>query len=127
MAKNGGLIVVVDDDQDIREIMKLVLEAEGYSVETAADGASAWKQITGSRRPSLILLDLIMPGMDGKSFVHMLRSGPFASVPIVIVSGKKMDHDEVAATEADEVLIKPVEFDQLLQVVRRLAPQQRDL
>ena len=58
--------MVVDDDEDIREMAKLLLEGEGHRVATAADGLEAWQQLEAGEPPSLILLDLMMPRMDGE-------------------------------------------------------------
>ena len=124
MAYMGRLVMVIDDDQDIRELMRLFLESQGYRVKTAADGASAWQHLTPNEVPSLLLVDLFMPGMDGETFIKLMRSGPLAAVPIVVMSGMKMEHEAGRAIQVDEVLIKPVELDQLLHVVHRFASQQ---
>src|SRR5215831_16703157 len=83
------LLMVVDDDEDIREVLKLFLEAEGYRVVTAADGRDALQQLQSQEQPSLILLDLMMPGMDGEQFMGAIRRSPFRNIPVVIMSGHR--------------------------------------
>src|SRR5262245_25799643 len=118
-------ILVIDDDADIREMMKIVLEADGYQVNVAADGVEALEQLQGGSRPSLIILDLMMPGLDGEQFVKQIRSGIFADVPIVVLSGHCAA--ERKAEELNAVcLMKPVEVDELLKTVERFAfPRRR--
>jgi CheY-like chemotaxis protein len=91
----GDLILVVDDDPDIREALQDALEDEGYSVLLAANGAEALTALASRAPPSLILLDLMMPVMDGFTFrAKQLEDPRFASVPVVIVSagGDIMKH-----------------------------------
>jgi len=67
-------ILIVDDDQDIREVFRYVLETAGYHVNVAVDGLDAWRTLKAHHRPALILLDLMMPVMDGAQFLTKLRS-----------------------------------------------------
>jgi CheY-like chemotaxis protein len=118
MKRNGGgLVLVVDDDEDIRELLKVFLEADGYQVNTAADGLEAWEQISDGHAPDLILLDLMMPRMDGKQFLKKLRQSRSKRLAVVILSanaGKR----EAKELDADCCLTKPVEIDELLDTVR---------
>jgi two-component system alkaline phosphatase synthesis response regulator PhoP len=116
------LLMVVDDDEDIREVLKLFLEAEGYRVITAADGGEALQQLSTRERPSLILLDLMMPGMDGEQFMKAMRHSPPTNIPVVIISGHREAADKVIELNANCCLMKPVEYDNLMAVVHRLAP-----
>jgi CheY-like chemotaxis protein len=116
------LLMVVDDDEDIREVLKLFLESEGYHVLTAADGREAWEQLQTRERPALILLDLMMPGMDGEQFVKAMRHSPLTNIPVVIVSGHREAADKVTELNANCCLMKPIEYDDLMAVVHRLAP-----
>ena len=116
------LLMVVDDDEDIREVLKLFLEAEGYRVITAADGREAWQQLQTSERPSLILLDLMMPVMDGEQFIKAMRRSPLTNIPVVIMSGHREAADKVIELNANCCLMKPVEYDDLMAVVHRFAP-----
>jgi CheY-like chemotaxis protein len=121
MRQNDELILIVDDDEDIRELLSLVLEAAGYRVKVAADGLDALEQIQEGEPPALILLDLMMPRMDGQHFLRKLTS-LFPDAVVVIMSGHA-----AAQTIADEFkvaccLTKPVELDDLLNAVKRFAP-----
>jgi CheY-like chemotaxis protein len=113
-------ILVVDDDPDIREALQDVLEYEGYSVLLAANGAEALTVLASSAPPSLILLDLMMPVMDGFKFrAKQLEDPRFASVPVVIVSagGEIMKHAKQLG--AAGYIEKPMSRGAILDVVSR--------
>ena len=118
----SGSILIVDDDQDIREILRFILEAQHYRVDVAADGVDALKHLTDGHRPALILLDLMMPRMDGEQFLKKLGDGPFAAVPVVILSGNSCARKKAIELNARGCLMKPVEFEELLSTVRRFVP-----
>jgi DNA-binding response OmpR family regulator len=118
---NAAMVMIVDDDVDIRDLMKIFLEADGYCVSVAADGVDAFEQLRSGVRPALILLDLMMPRMDGEQFLKQMRGSRFANIPVVIMSGhcavlKKSDELNVVC------LMKPVEFSELLSTVKRFMP-----
>jgi CheY-like chemotaxis protein len=119
MTGAGPLLLVVDDDHDIREITKLLLEVSGYRVATAADGLEAWQRLEDGESPALILLDLMMPRMDGEQFLQMLRASARASIPVVIVSGHTAATAKARELRADGCLAKPLELDDLLATVER--------
>jgi CheY-like chemotaxis protein len=114
--------MVVDDDEDIREVLKLFLESEGYRVVAAADGREAWQQLQTRERPSLILLDLMMPGMDGEQFMKAMRRSLLPNIPVVIMSGHREAADKAIELNCNCCLMKPVEYDDLMAVVQRVAP-----
>jgi CheY-like chemotaxis protein len=114
--------MVVDDDEDIREVLKLFLEAEGYRVVTAVDGGDALQQLQSGEQPSLILLDLMMPGMDGEQFMNAIRRASFGNIPVAIMSGHREAANKVIELNANCCLMKPVEYDDLMAVVHRFAP-----
>jgi DNA-binding response OmpR family regulator len=120
----SGSILIVDDDQDIREILRFILEAHDYRVDVAADGVEAWKHLMDSDPPALILLDLMMPRMDGEEFLKKLRASVFAAVPVVILSGNSAARKKAVELNAGGCLMKPVEFEELLSTVRRFMPGQ---
>jgi CheY-like chemotaxis protein len=112
-------ILLVDDDADIRAILELVLAQYGHEVRSAADGLEALELLRGGLRPSLILLDLMMPRCDGEAFVQALRKSPEIPVPrIVILSGHAGAQAKVGELGAAGCLVKPVELDELLNVIR---------
>ena len=113
-------ILVVDDDADIRAILGMVLAAEGHEVETAADGVAALARLRGGPRPSLILLDMMMPLLDGEGFLRELRSDPgTAGVPVVILSGHPAGGRKASELGAAGYLAKPVELVELIGAVER--------
>ena len=116
-------VLVVDDEPDIRTFVRLALEDEGYGVVTAANGAEAL-EVLRATNPSLILLDLRMPGMDGREFVaaYRERESHAASppVPIILVSASRLPEVDPEEFGADGVLHKPFDVDRLLESVARL-------
>jgi CheY-like chemotaxis protein len=109
-------IVVVDDEETICETLKDVLEEEGYRVEVAFDGVDA---LTLLRRlkvlPRMIILDLLMPRMDGNTVFSTLKADPdLASIPIVISTS-----DPSRAPSGVLIMRKPVDLDMLLDTVRK--------
>ena len=82
------LILIVDDDAELRDAMRMLLELGGYSVETACDGTQALDGLRSGLQPRLILLDLMMPGMDSFQFVNEKRQDPqLCRIPVIIYSG----------------------------------------
>ncbi|HWQ40039.1 MAG TPA: sigma-54 dependent transcriptional regulator [Burkholderiales bacterium] len=114
-------IVIVDDEPDIRSVLRDILCAEGYEVDLAADAAQARVSV-GRANPDLILLDIWMPGTDGIALLREWMSGPSkVECPIVIVSGHGNIATAVEATRlgAFDFLEKPPSLSQLLQTVKR--------
>ncbi len=113
-------ILVIEDDQDIRDILEIVLAAEGYEVQTAADGAAGLDHLRGGVLPSLILLDMMMPRLDGEGFLKAMRGNPStADIPVVIVTGHPAARAKAAELGASGCLMKPVELVELLSAIRR--------
>ncbi len=112
-------VLVVDDDRDIRDVLTDALEAEGYRVVTAADGQEAldWLR-TGGARPCIILLDLMMPKMDGIQFrTEVLNDAELACIPVVVLSA---DPSAIVAAKSLSFagsLRKPVPLEALLAAV----------
>jgi len=115
-------LLIVEDDADIRELMKIFLEAEGYQVSLAADGLEALEQLQSGARPSLILLDLMMPRMDGEQFLSEMHSRRLSQTPVVIMAGHCAVQQRADQLKAVCCLTKPVELEELLNTVRRLVP-----
>lgn len=112
-------ILVVDDVMDNLILLQTVLEAEGYNVELALDGKVALDKVQFSP-PDLILLDVMMPDMDGYEVTQKIRQNPgLPYIPIVLVTA----HEELKAVEglnlgASNFLRKPIDFDELLATVK---------
>src|SRR5436190_21383655 len=86
----GKLILVVDDDEDVRDAVREALEAQRYEVAVAANGQQALDMLRSGPRPSLIFLDLMMPVMSGEGFVEKQRQDPaLAQIPVVILSADR--------------------------------------
>ena len=110
----GKTVLVVDDEPSIRGFLRLVLEDEGYTVETATDGCDALtKARSGS--PDAILLDVLMPVLDGPGFIREWRDSPtWASVPVLLMSAEGTPvHPETLGVHG--VLLKPFDLDMLLR------------
>lgn len=110
-------IVTADDDPQLLRLITRNLEFEGYEVITASDGALALAEIERSA-PDLILLDVMMPRMDGFTVCQRVRE--FSSVPIIIVTARGQDQDKVKGLDlgADDYLTKPFSVEELLARVR---------
>lgn len=111
-----GKILVVEDNDDVREMMAVTLELEGHKVATAANGREALEQLRAGEKPCLILLDLMMPVMNGWEFRREIEQDPaLSNVPVVVVSAAT--GDIVRKTPADGFLSKPIDVERLLDVV----------
>jgi CheY-like chemotaxis protein len=114
-------ILVIDDDEDIRTVLQEVLAAAGYQVEVARDGAEALAKLPGAA-PPLILLDMMMPNMDGETFLKTLRGTPhMQDALVVVVSGSAGVRQRASTLDVAGCLEKPFELDALMGVVSRLA------
>jgi CheY-like chemotaxis protein len=117
------LVLVVDDDADIRASLRDLLEDEGYLVATAENGADALDYLNREpASPALILLDLMMPVMDGAQFCDLKNQSPtFADVPVVVITAFTHQRSRPTCEGAKAVLNKPVELEELLAAVHRYA------
>ena len=115
-------ILVVEDDPAVREVLTQRLGAQGYEVCSAADGGSALRQVA-TDRPDLILLDMMLPDIQGSTVCARLKSDDaFRSIPIVILTARDQDYDRDIgrAVKADAYLTKPFESAVLLRTIRDL-------
>lgn len=113
-------ILVVEDECDLRSVVADVLADAGYAVTTAADGADALRTIS-AQRPDVVLLDLVMPGMDGWEFLDCVsRSHALQGVPIGILSASTGAEATLPGT-ASRLIAKPFDVDELLSAVDELA------
>jgi CheY-like chemotaxis protein len=111
-------ILLVEDDADIRQTLGEVLEEEGYRVTVAADGFEALERLKARPLPNLIILDLMMPGMDGVQFrAEQIKLDECAAIPLVILSADSRTHDVARDLGARVCLRKPVDLGELLDVV----------
>ena len=121
MSTPQGHILVVDDDDGVREVLRSLLEGEGYRVVTAEDGAAALRLIK-QQPPRLILLDLRMPVMSGWDFARHYRQRPGPHAPLIAMTASEEAARLAAQIAADGFLGKPFEVDDVLTVVQRYAP-----
>jgi len=121
----GARILVVDDEPQIRRALRTSLDAHGYVVQTADDGEAALSALAASPA-DVVLLDLVMPGIDGFEVIRQTRQ--WSGVPIIVLSARGRDGDKVIALDlgADDYLTRPFSIDELLArvraVLRRVAP-----
>ena len=115
-------VLVVDDDRAIREILEEALADEGYEVDLAGDGVEAIDKVN-HRRPELILLDWMMPRMDGEAFADELdRRGLRPAIPILILTAAGNAQQKAERIGAEGYVTKPFELPRLLDEVARLVP-----
>src|SRR5262249_14819313 len=105
-----------EDDHDVRVAVRLILEDAGYVVESATDGHRALERLERDDPPALILLDLMMPGMDGWEFAKRLRAHPqLRNIPVVVISAfNQLPPPNIVAFRR-----KPLKFDAILQLAER--------
>lgn len=117
-------VLVVDDDEVIRQLISMNLELEGFDVYTAADGVEALER-AAELQPQVITLDMMMPRMDGLETASRLRAAPATSaIKVCLVSARAQQADRDRAANApgvDAYLSKPFDPDELVDIVRRLA------
>src|SRR5215471_15511811 len=107
-------ILIVEDDYDIREALTQILEEEGYSVRSASNGREALDVAASGSAPSLILLDLMMPVMNGWQFrTEQLNDPRIASVPVLVISADPHLQSKSASLGAVGLLKKPIALDDL--------------
>ena len=114
-------VLIVEDDQEIRDVMQAILGDEGFSVSTAANGREALDHLhAASTYPGLILLDLMMPVMDGWQLRSALRNEPtLSTIPIVVLTAVRPAEDYVHSLDVSAFLTKPIDMPALLGAVER--------
>jgi len=120
----GKTILLVEDDADTRDAFEEILSGEGYAVVSASDGLEALARMMGGDVPSLIVLDVMLPEMNGIEFLRARRMHPrLAAAPVILLSGMGDDLDGLtgAALNVREFLRKPVEPQRLIDAVRLYA------
>jgi CheY-like chemotaxis protein len=119
----SACILVVDDDADVLETMQMLLEGSGCEVLSATDGRKALELLRSGARPSVILLDLMMPVMNGWDFIaEANRERLLDEIPIVVLSGGRFREKDVVGLGVAGCLSKPVGLDRLMSTVRKYCP-----
>lgn len=118
--KKRPSILIVEDDRDIRESLAEVLEDEGYSVASAADGLRALEYLSAeAEKPDLILLDLMMPNMNGFQFrEEQLKSAEHARIPVAVLSADSDPNERAGDLNVAGYVKKPLKINALLELVR---------
>jgi two-component system, OmpR family, response regulator MprA len=114
-------ILVVDDERAVRESLRRALELEGYEIELADDGIAALQTVESSGEPDAMILDVLMPGLDGLEVARRLRRGG-SRLPILMLTARVEVDDRVAGLDAgaDDYVTKPFALEELLARVRAL-------
>lgn len=121
MRSQRGPVLLVEDEDDIRQMLALALEMGGYEVLQAGDGARALELLRRGERPALILLDLMMPGMNGWEFRQAQLAEPqWAEIPVVVLTGDQNARTSEDELRPDALIFKPVGLAALLDTVERL-------
>jgi two-component system, OmpR family, response regulator MprA len=120
-------VLVVDDEAAVREALRRALTLEGYSVELAADGAEALHRLTNGAAADAVILDVLMPGIDGLEVCRRLRSAG-NRVPVLMLTARDEVSDRVAGLDAgaDDYLVKPFALEELLARLRALLRRTTD-
>jgi two-component system OmpR family response regulator len=119
---SGVKILVVDDERAVRDSLRRALELQGYEVELASDGAEALARLAANGQPDAVVLDILMPGIDGLEVCRQIRRRG-SSVPVLMLTARDAVEDRVAGLDcgADDYLVKPFSFAELLARLRALA------
>ena len=124
---NHKKILIVEDDENIRELLRLYLEREGYEISEAENGSGRAFQKWKAENPDMMLLDVMMPVMDGWQVIKEVRDSG-SSMPVIMITAKGETMDKVSGLElgADDYIVKPLEMREVVArvraVLRRLSP-----
>ena len=121
----ASTIFIIDDSTTILMSMESILHKAGFTVATAVSGEDAVTKLQGGLKPALIITDIHMPGMNGIDLIRKVRTmAGFQFVPILVVSteSQQAKRDEARAAKATGWLVKPVQPDDLLKVVKQILP-----
>jgi phosphate regulon transcriptional regulator PhoB len=124
---SAASVLVVEDEPDIRNLIVLHLTREGYRCRTAGNGADALREVR-DQRPDLVVLDLLLPGMDGLEVCRRLRADPgTAALPVIMLTAKADEVDRVVGLElgADDYIVKPFSPKELVARVRAVLRRTR--
>ena len=115
----GDYVLIVDDDDDIRETLEIILASRGFRSVSAGDGAEALALMQAGPLPAVVLLDIMMPGMNGAQFrARQLEDPRLANVPLIVMSGDSKVDQKAAALGKVRCLKKPVDIADLIAAVR---------
>jgi CheY-like chemotaxis protein len=115
-------ILIVEDDDQLRDLLQIVLQDEGFAVETCPDGKIAMDKLEAAKKadmlPVMIILDLTMPVVDGWTVARWLNTDPVLDpIPVIVTSATREQGEKAKALHADAYLVKPFSTDEILGVV----------
>src|SRR5947208_11719362 len=118
---SGVKILVVDDERAVRESLRRALELEGYEIELAADGREALERLEAEAQPDAVILDVLMPGVDGLEVCRRLRRSG-SRLPVLMLTARDAVENRVAGLDAraDDYVTKPFALEELLARIRAL-------
>jgi CheY-like chemotaxis protein len=120
MAHKHPAVLIVDDDDEPRDNLAALIRAEGYAVDTAGKGQEALEKLRSGTPPCIILMDLMMPDMDGSEFRQLQLSDPaFRHIPVVLYSGSSNVSDYAERLNAVAFAEKPTELARLMVLIRK--------
>jgi CheY-like chemotaxis protein len=119
---SGGLILLVEDDFVLRSSLSELLNSEGFRVDCCADGRDAFRRLHMPPKPDLILLDIMLPHLDGFELRALQQKSPppIANIPVVVISAYDLDPQSVDDLGLSAPFRKPLDVDKLLQRIRDL-------
>jgi len=121
--RTAGLILLIEDDFVLRSSLTELLEEEGFRVECCADGRDGYRRLHEAPRPDVILLDVMLPYLDGFEFRALQRKVPnFATIPVVVMSAYHLDRATLDELELPVSFRKPLDVAQLVTTMRELSP-----
>ncbi|MEA2699989.1 MAG: hypothetical protein QOI66_4260 [Myxococcales bacterium] len=126
VAEPRPLILIIEDDFALRRSLAEYLSFEGYDVECAADGLEGLRrlEVATQRRPSVILLDMIMPHMNGLEFCAQQKLSPtLPKIPIIAVTGERLGQQDVSSLGLHRAFTKPLDLAKLMETIRGLVPE----
>ncbi len=113
-------ILIVDDDHDVLDALGTLLELSGVAVDRAPSAFSALGKLETGPPPSLMLLDIRMPGMSGWDLWRWMQRDPTtAGIPVVMISGEGVNRADAIARGVIDVLVKPIDVERVMDLVRR--------
>lgn len=119
---NNSRILIVEDEESLLKLESILLTSRGYKVRGVPDGASALKEIA-ENRPDLVLLDIMMPGIDGFEVCRRIKEDPFtSSIPVIMLTAKKSSADQARGVQvgADAYVTKPFKSIKIIEVIEGL-------
>ncbi|WP_372494458.1 response regulator [Actinoallomurus purpureus] len=115
-------VLIVDDDPGVRRLLRMILERDGHESDLAGDGDEAWHRLTTAPLPQLLILDRMLPDIDGADLVTRIRSDAHtANLPILVLTAAAGTSGDLDDRSLTRVLAKPFDLDQLRDLISALA------